>query len=169
MDATIPFFGIEECRLHLQPLIPFLRPPSAVVLVLNCPPFCLRRVSYIIATTPPLPFRHQGLPVANHCVHHHIEDGGRQWVTLGDASIYAEGFSVLPTRLRHHLQPLPIPVKEAEEGYQRLKVKAAFFYAKNGMVASTDPGLIQSVFDTLTGIFDQVGLQKKFRKTMWVV
>ena len=30
----------------------------------------------------------------------------------------------------------------AEEGRQRLTVRAAFFYAKDGVVASTDPGWI---------------------------
>ena len=30
----------------------------------------------------------------------------------------------------------------AEEGYQRLTVKAVFFYANDGVVASTDPGWI---------------------------
>ena len=37
-----------------------------------------------------------------------------------------------------------------------MKVKAALFYAKDRMVASTDPGWIQSEFDTLMGIFDRV-------------
>ena len=47
---------------------------------------------------------------------------------------------------------------QAEEGHTRLTVKAAFFYAYDRLVASTDPGWLQLSFDTLTGIFDQVGL-----------
>ena len=46
--------------------------------------------------------------------------------------------------------------RRAEEGHQRMKVKEALFYAKDRMVASTDPGWIQSEFDTLMGIFDRV-------------
>ena len=56
-----------------------------------------------------------------------------------------------------------------KEGHIRLKVKAEFFYADNGMVASTNPGCIQTVFDTLTGIFDQVGLNKNVRKIVGMV
>ena len=37
------------------------------------------------------------------------------------------------------------------------------------MVASTNPGWLQTAFDTLTGIFDQVGLRKNVRKTVGVV
>ena len=40
-------------------------------------------------------------------------------------------------------------------------MKAVLFYLDNGLVASTDPGWIQLVFDTLRVIFDQVGIQKK--------
>ena len=38
-------------------------------------------------------------------------------------------------------------------------VKAEFFYSNNGMVASIDPGWIQSVFKMLTGLFYWVGLR----------
>ena len=47
-------------------------------------------------------------------VQHHIEDGGQEWVSLSDASISAEGFSVATSRHRHHLKPLPIRVEEVE-------------------------------------------------------
>ena len=55
------------------------------------------------------------------------------------------------------------------EVHQRLTVKAAFFYANNGVVASADPGWLQLAFDHLTGIFDQVGLWANVLKTMGVV
>ena len=32
-------------------------------------------------------------------------------------------------------------------------------YAGNGVVASTDPGWIQSAFNFMMGLFDQMGLQ----------
>ena len=45
-------------------------------------------------------------------------------------------------------------------------MKAALFYAEDGMVTSIDPGWLQLVFDTLTGMFDQVGLQTNVCKTV---
>ena len=52
--------------------------------------------------------------MVNNRVHHNIEDGGRQWVALGNASLLAEGFSVVPSHPYHHLKPLPVPAEEAE-------------------------------------------------------
>ena len=54
-----------------------------------------------------------------------------------------------------------------EDGHTRLKVKELFLYAYDGMVASTNPGWLQTAFYTLTGLFGQVGLKKKIRET-WV-
>ena len=48
----------------------------------------------------------------------------------------------------------------------RLKVKAASFYADDGMMASTDPGWLQTAFDTMTGIFNRMGLRKNVKKTV---
>ena len=59
--------------------------------------------------------------------------------------------------------------RRAEEGHARLKVNAAFFYAYNGLVVSTDPGWIQSLFGMLTGLFNQVGLRNNVRKTVGMV
>ena len=59
--------------------------------------------------------------------------------------------------------------RRMEEGHARLTVKASFFYAYNGMYASTDPGWIQLAFDMLTGKFNWVGLRKNVRKTMGMV
>ena len=73
----------------------------------------MRCVAVVIADTPP-PFHHQGLPVADHHFHHHIEDGGQKWISLFHASFSTEGFSVLPYCLHHHLNPIPIPAEEAE-------------------------------------------------------
>ena len=49
--------------------------------------------------------------------------------------------------------------QQAEEGHQRLTVKAVIFYADDGMVTSTDPGWVQLAFDMLTGMFYPVGLR----------
>ena len=43
------------------------------------------------------------------------------------------------------------------------------FYAYDRVVAYTNPGWIQTVFDTLTGLFDRVGLKTTFKKTVVVV
>ena len=37
------------------------------------------------------------------------------------------------------------------------------------MVASTDPGCLQTAFDMLMVIFDRVGLRKKVKKTVGMV
>ena len=50
-----------------------------------------------------------------------------------------------------------------------MMVEATFFYAVDGMVASTYPGWLQSSFDMLTGIFDLVGLRTNIRKTLGMV
>ena len=42
-----------------------------------------------------------------------------------------------------------------------MKVKEAFFYADDGMVTSTNQGWIHTAFNTLTGLFDRIGLKKK--------
>ena len=39
----------------------------------------------------------------------------------------------------------------------------------DGMMASTKPGWLQTVFDTLTVIFDQAGMKKNINKTMRMV
>ena len=39
-------------------------------------------------------------------------------------------------------------------------VKASFFHVNDVLVSFTNPGWLQSLFDTLMGIFDQVGLRK---------
>ena len=45
----------------------------------------------------------------------------------------------------------------------------AIFYADGGMVASTDLGWLQTVFDILTGLFARVGLKTNVYKTVGVV
>ena len=50
-----------------------------------------------------------------------------------------------------------------------LKVKAEIFYTDDTLVASTNPGWLQSVFDTLMVIFDQVVVQTNVCKTVGMV
>ena len=48
-------------------------------------------------------------------------------------------------------------------------MNAELFYADDRMVATTELGWLQFVFETLMGIFDRVGLQKNFLKTVGMV
>ena len=47
--------------------------------------------------------------------------------------------------------------------------RGTFFNANGGMVASTDPGWIQTAFDTLKVLFDRVVLGQNIQKTVGVV
>ena len=52
----------------------------------------------------------------------------------------------------------------------RLKAKAEFFSILDGrLVSSTNPGWILSVFYTLMGLLDRLGLHKNVRKTVGMV
>ena len=48
-------------------------------------------------------------------------------------------------------------------------MKAEFYYEDNGMVDSTDPVCFQFVFETMTGLFEWVGLQTNFCETVRMV
>ena len=48
-------------------------------------------------------------------------------------------------------------------------VKADLFYVYDRLVSSTDPAWIQSAFDTLMGIFDQVGMHINIHKNVGMV
>ena len=56
--------------------------------------------------------------------------------------------------------------RRTEGGHMRLKVKAEFFYADGGMLASTEPVWLQTTFDTLVELFDRVVLKTNVQKTV---
>ena len=56
--------------------------------------------------------------------------------------------------------------RQTKEG---LKLHEAIFYTDAGMVASTNLGCIQTAFDTMTGLFDRVGLKTNVWETVGVV
>ena len=56
-----------------------------------------------------------------------------------------------------------------EEGHQWLTVKEELCYADYVLIASTDPGWLQSSFNFLTGLFYWVGLRTNIRKTVGMV
>ena len=47
--------------------------------------------------------------------------------------------------------------------------RAAFFYVDDGLVTSTDPVWMQGLFNTLTGLFDIVGLWTNIWKTVGMI
>ena len=59
--------------------------------------------------------------------------------------------------------------RRTEEEHTRLKVKAAFFYADKKMVASINPGWIQTAFYMLTGFSNRVELNTNVKKTVGIV
>ena len=50
-----------------------------------------------------------------------------------------------------------------------LKVKTAFFYVNDGLVASANPVRLQTKFNTLTGIFEWIGLWENVLKPVGMV
>ena len=44
--------------------------------------------------------------------------------------------------------------------------RTAFFYMESSLVASTDPECMQGEFETITGLFERVGLQTNTSKTV---
>ena len=59
--------------------------------------------------------------------------------------------------------------RQAEEGHACLNVQEAFFYVDDRMVASTEPGWLQTLVDTLKGIINRVGLRTNVQKTVGMV
>ena len=59
--------------------------------------------------------------------------------------------------------------EEQGERGQEVRHQSAIFCADDGMVALSEPHWLQGAFDTLVGLFDRVGLQKKIRKTVSMV
>ena len=58
---------------------------------------------------------------------------------------------------------------QTDKVHVRMKVRVELLYTEDVMVASTGLGCLQTVFGTLTGIFDRVGLQKNVKKTVGMV
>ena len=48
-------------------------------------------------------------------------------------------------------------------------MEAEFFYADVGLVISTDPGCLHTLFNTLTGQLDRVGLKINVKKIVGIV
>ena len=59
--------------------------------------------------------------------------------------------------------------RRVEEGHALMMLKSALFHVDGRMVASTDPLWVQSEFDTLTWIFDLLGLRTNICKIVGVL
>ena len=50
-----------------------------------------------------------------------------------------------------------------------MQIQYDFFYRDNGLISLTHPKCLQGEFDTLTGIFDRVGLLTNVRKEVSMI
>ena len=91
---------------------------------------------------------------------------GYQGVTQGEP-LYLIMFIVVVDALICHWVAVVMTI-EAGTGGLGLNIiyLADYFYAKDGLVVSTQPERLQRAFDVLTGLFDWVGLQTNAAKTV---
>ena len=73
---------------------------------------------------------------------------------------------VVDAVVRHWVTVILEDADEQGERGQEVRHQAALFYADNGMVASLDSRWLQGEFNTLAGLFDRVGMQTNFGKTV---
>ena len=76
---------------------------------------------------------------------------------------------VLDVLVRHWVELVVEDVDERGKSGKEGRHQDSLFYADNGMVASLDPRWIQGAFSTLVGLFDRVGMQTNFGKTVDMV
>ena len=88
-------------------------------------------------------------------------------------SLMSEGSIRDDIRGEKEAQPQRRTLRARDEGRrlteEGLKVQEAILYAEDGMVAYTNPGWLQTAFDTLIGIFDRAGMNMNVRKTVGMV
>ena len=86
-------------------------------------------------------------------------------------SLVAEGSGRDDSSRKEVAHPTRVKLRARDEGQcqteEGLKVQEAILYTEDGILASTNLGWIHTTFDTLTGLFDQVGLKTNVWKT-WV-
>ena len=76
---------------------------------------------------------------------------------------------VMDAVVRHQVMGVIVDAEEQGELRKEGRHQVALFYTYNGMVDSYDPQWLQGDFNTLSGRFDRVGLQKTFGKTAGMV
>ena len=87
-------------------------------------------------------------------------------MTQGD-SLSLTLFNMVVDAVTHHWVTVVAPIKTGMEGLGlSIRDLAAYFYVKNGLVASTQTKRLQREFNVLTGLFDWVGLRTNTRKAV---
>ena len=91
---------------------------------------------------------------------------GLRGVTQGEP-LYSIIFNVMLDAVVRHWISLVEGVAGGKDGWgSEVLHRAAFFYLYDGLVAPTELLWWQGAFDTITGLFDRVGLRKNFEKTV---
>ena len=94
---------------------------------------------------------------------------GERGVTQGDP-LSPTIFNVVVDAVVQHWVTVVLTESEARgELGQEGRHQAALFYTNDSMVASSDPAWLQGAFTALVGLFDRVGLQNNFGKTVGMV
>ena len=84
--------------------------------------------------------------------------------------LYPTIFNVVVDTLVQHWIILVEGDVGGQDGLEREVLhRATFLYADDGVVASTDPVWLQGSFDTLTGLFDRVGIRTNFKKMVRII
>ena len=76
---------------------------------------------------------------------------------------------VMDVVLRHQVTGVIADAEEQGELGKEGRHQVDLFYTYDGMVDSYDPQWLQGDFNTLAGLFDRVGLQTNFEKTVGMV
>ena len=94
---------------------------------------------------------------------------GERGVTQGDPLSSTIFNVVVDAVVRHWVQGVLEESEARGDLVQEGRHQAALFYAKDGMVASSDPVWIQGAFNALVSLFDRVRLKNIVRKTVIMV
>ena len=88
-------------------------------------------------------------------------------VTQGDP-VFPTIFNVVVNAVIWHWVMVATPIGSGTGGLGLTIIDlAAYFYANDGIMASTQTERLHRAFDVLTGLFDRVGLRKKNSKASW--
>ena len=91
---------------------------------------------------------------------------GARGVTQVDPISHTIFNVVVDLVVRHWVALMVEGAEERGESGKEGREQAAFFYADDGVVASSNPRWLQGAFNSLVGLFDRVGLRNNFRKTV---
>ena len=90
-------------------------------------------------------------------------------MTQGDPLSPTILYVVVDAVVRHWVHRVLEKAESQGEIGHEVRHQATLFYADDGMVALSNPAWLQVEFTALVGLFDRVGLQTNFRKTVSMV